>query len=381
MSLEVIVAGHIALDVIPDFLDQTGKASKLKPGELIEVGKASFNSGGCVSNTGLALARLGVSVRLLGCVGDDEFGGLILQTIRNANANLVESIAVIPAGVSSYTIVLNPPLEDRIFFHCPGINHYFTSNNIKLKDLEGAQIFHFGYPPLMRQMYSNNGKEMIEIFKKVKELNLITSLDMAMPGSAEARTVDWKRWLQQVLPYVDLFFPSLDELLLMFPEFKERSKDEAIRTISQQLLDFGSGIVTIKIGEFGLYCRTSSHARLKSIPHLVIATEANWHSRELWAPCFKVGVIGTTGAGDCTIAGFIKGVIEQLPIEQVMNGAVAVGACNVEAYDALSGLIPWEQLQERIREGWLRSDNLPKSSDWIWDHTNELWKGSFDSTL
>ena len=32
---------------------------------------------------------------------------------------------------------------------------------------------------------------------------------------------------------------------------------------------------------------------------------AAWADRELWAPCFQVEVVGTTGAGDATIAGFL----------------------------------------------------------------------------
>lgn len=58
--------------------------------------------------------------------------------------------------------------------------------------------------------------------------------------------------------------------------------------------------------------------------------------RDLWAPCFRVNVICTTGAGNATIAGFLAGLLHDLSPEDTLAAAVAVGACNVEAAYALS---------------------------------------------
>ena len=70
---------------------------------------------------------------------------------------------------------------------------------------------------------------------------------------------------------------------------------------------------------------------------------AAWADRELWAPCFQADVVGTAGSGDATIAGFLSALLRDMPPEDAVNAAVAVGACNVEAADTLSGVRPWNE--------------------------------------
>ena len=77
-TVEVVVAGHVSLDVFPALRGSV----TLEPGRLVEVGPAAFSTGGAVANTGLALHRLGVPVRLVGRVGADLFGRAVLEHAR-----------------------------------------------------------------------------------------------------------------------------------------------------------------------------------------------------------------------------------------------------------------------------------------------------------
>jgi len=54
---------------------------------------------------------------------------------------------------------------------------------------------------------------------------------------------------------------------------------------------------------------------------------------------------------------------------------VAVGACNVEAADALSGLRSWEDTLGRIRLGWERLPVTLSAPGWSWDEPGQLWVG------
>jgi len=77
-------------------------------------------------------------------------------------------------------------------------------------------LFHFGYPPLMERMYANDGIELATIFQRVKALGLTTSLDLSMPDpSSAAGRANWHAILGATLPYVDVFLPSAEEILLM----------------------------------------------------------------------------------------------------------------------------------------------------------------------
>jgi sugar/nucleoside kinase (ribokinase family) len=65
-------------------------------------------------------------------------------------------------------------------------------------------------------------------------------------------------------------------------------------------------------------------------------------------------VVGTAGSGDATIAGFLAAFLRDMTPEEAVTMAVAVGACNVEAADTLSGIRPWDETLRRVAAGWPR---------------------------
>ena len=355
-SPTVVVAGHICLDIIPTFKTRLGKAQDFfVPGDLLKIGAPVVATGGAVSNTGLALHQLGIPTRLMGKVGADLFGHAIVDIVRSVAPALAAGMIVAPRETSSYSVVLSPPGLDRMFLHCPGTNDTFGASDVAAKKLAEARLFHFGYPPLMRKMYLDDGAELIKLFRRVKRAGLTTSLDMSMPDPrSEAGKVNWAKVLRGVLPFVDLFLPSCDEIELML------GKKMSLGALSDQLRAWGAGTVGLKLGDQGFYVRTAQ--------------------RELLAPCFKVNVAGTTGAGDCTIAGFLAGWLRGLPLEQTLATAVAVGACCCEAPDATSGIQAWSATQLRIARGWRRRAVALPLPNWRWNAKLQLWIGPNDSS-
>jgi sugar/nucleoside kinase (ribokinase family) len=176
--------------------------------------------------------------------------------------------------------------------------------------------------------------------------------------------VDWLAVMRRVMPHVHLFLPSVEEWLFMVdrarfdhlsatvgPERMLWSLDDGeIRALGQAALELGTQVVLLKLGARGLYLRTGVVRDLgrggPSRPDL-------WRDRELWQPAFRPNqVLGTTGAGDATIAGFLTALLRDVPPERALAIAAAVGACNVEAADALSGVRSWEETVARIDAGW-----------------------------
>lgn len=362
---DVVVAGHICLDVIPK-MGNTAESVEilLQLGKLIHVGQALMATGGAVSNTGLALHRLGFSTTLMGKIGDDIFGQAILNLIKEQDEELAKGMIVSSGEPSSYSIVINPPNSDRIFLHCLGTNDSFGADDLDLAQMEGAKLFHFGYPPLMHNMYQDEGQQLAHMFQKVKNKGLTTSLDMARPDpNSEAGQANWVKILRKVLPFVDIFLPSYEEILYMIDrplynqlakEFGEQGmlnavNESTLANLAEHLLDLGVAIVGIKLGEHGLYMRTTADKqRLEKVGVLPSEQLTAWRKRECLLPCFKVDVRGTTGAGDCTIAGFLGGLLQEQQPEQVMESAVAVGAFNVQVPDATSGIKDWQVVQTFI---------------------------------
>jgi sugar/nucleoside kinase (ribokinase family) len=392
---EVVVAGHICLDIIPDIGEHTkGMDAILVPGKLINIGPAVTATGGAVSNTGIALHKLGMSTSLMGKVGDDLFGRAILDMLNRHSSRLSEGMIVADGEHSSYTVVVSPPGVDRVFLHCTGANDTFQAADVKYDELAGSRLFHFGYPPLMRRMYADGGQEITDLFARVKETGLTTALDMAKPDpESAAGHADWQALLARLLPNVDVFLPSLDEILYMldrrrYNSFVEETASGDLLTkadgpllseLSGRLLDMGVAVAVIKLGDQGLYLRTTNDPeRLKSIGASLPANWQRWVGRELIAPCFQVDVAGTTGAGDCTIAGFHAGLLQGLPPEETMTAAVAVGACNVEKADATSGVPSWSAVLQRIASGWPRRETRLSLPGWRWESLSRLWIGPHD---
>jgi sugar/nucleoside kinase (ribokinase family) len=389
--IEAIVAGHICLDIIPRFTTDAGAelSAYLSPGRLSEVGPVALSTGGAVSNTGLNLKRLGIDTRLMGKVGDDLFGRAILDIVRGYGPRLAEGMIVVPHETSSYTVVINPPHIDRIFLHCAGANHTFGADDVRYDVLGEARLFHFGYPPLMGRIYANGGQQMIEVFRRAKEIGVTTSLDMTMPDPAgPSGQVDWKAIMERCMRYVDLFLPSIEEWLFMVdrPRFDALSARVGatgmldaldvgqIRALGQAALDMGAKVVVLKLGQRGIYLRTADD--VSEMGRGAPADSVAWQDRELWAPCFVPDeLVGTTGAGDATIAGFLAALLRGALPERVLTIAAAVGACNVEAADALSGVRPWDETLARIEAGWEQAPMRASLPGWrvdeggVWHRT------------
>ncbi len=386
----ILLAGHASIDIYPDLSSITNQFSSFQPGALINVKTVRFSVGGAVLNTGIALHRLGLGVRLGVRIGTDPYGVILRDLIGQQLSQLPGSFG--PASEcefieceesTSSVIVLNPMNTDRMFLYCPGTNREFDVCDVQGLSLNGIQLFHFGYPSLLERMYLDEGRSLRKLFKELRDKGIIISLDLSLPDlNSPAGTVNWSRFLERVLPEVDIFMPSIEEIMYMmhrmrYEEIKACSKsfietvtEEDLEIISKSILELGVSIVGIKLGSAGLYVRTSKLNKDDRDPSLLPQWwtnkgELNWSNRELLAPCFQVNTLGTTGAGDSTIAGFLLGMIQNISIEETMKLAVGVGACCVEKLDSISGIPHWKKVTQRIQNGWDSISTTLELPEWV----------------
>ena len=361
----IVAAGHICLDITPIFPANRAYDNVqdiLIPGKLIQTEAADVHTGGSVANTGLALKLLGNDVRLLGKVGDDAFGTMVNNILASYGAG---GLLTDPDSSTSYSVVLAVPGIDRVFLHNPGANDTFCGADIPDEALTGAALFHFGYPPLMRRMYENNGRELTELFRRVKSMGIATSLDLAaVDPDTPAGRIDWNSILANVLPFVDFFVPSFEELCFMmdrprYDRLVSRGGDltdnldiaTEVAPLAEQLMSAGCKVVLIKCGTAGMYFRTAGAEAIANIG--LSLDESVWADRKGLQPCYRADIVRSgTGAGDTSIAAFLTAVLAGKAPERCAAVSAAEGACCVTAYDALSGLCPIEELEARIDAGW-----------------------------
>jgi sugar/nucleoside kinase (ribokinase family) len=395
--IEAIVAGHLCVDIIPRFTADLGNdpAAYLVPGRLTEVGPATLSTGGTVSNAGINLQRLGIDTQLMGKIGDDALGKVILDIVSSHGPALARGMVVVAGESSSYTLVIDPPGVDRIFLHYPGTNHTFGLDDIRYDLLADARLFHFGYPPLMTRMYAGGGQELAEMFHRAKVTGITTSLDLAMPDPAgPSGQANWRQILARTLPHVDFFLPSAEELLFMLhrEQFEQLTAQvgaanllrtltaEKVVALADQALEMGTKVVLLKMGARGAYLRS---AATWSDPGRGAPKDVGaWTDRQLWVPSFQPeAIVSTVGTGDAAIAGFLAAVLRGARPSLALRVAVATGACCVEEAGALAGVRSWDEILARLEAGWAQVPLRFESLAWRWDAQSALWRGPADRTL
>jgi sugar/nucleoside kinase (ribokinase family) len=286
------------LDITPEFPQMyTNKIDNiLSPGKLLNVGSVEISGGGSVTNTGLGMKILGADVSLMGKIGDDAFGDILTGIYRKYNAE--SSLIRQKDDSTSYSMVLAIPGIDRIFLHHTGANDTFCADDIRWEEVGEAALFHFGYPPLMRRMYEDGGVELEKIFAEAQQKGAATSLDLAAvdPDSAAGKA-DWIGILTRVLPQVDFFCPSIEELCYMldpvrFAEWKKRADgrdvtevldlDTDIKPLADTCMKLGAKVLLVKCGAPGMYLRTSDEETLQKISGRLELNAAEWADQDFF---------------------------------------------------------------------------------------------------
>ena len=398
-QIDIVVAGHICFDIIPKFRKASYKTLDeiFVPGKLINIDEPILSTGGPVTNTGLALFKLGAKVEFMAKVGDDIFGNAVIEMLKQETGTINKGIKKEKNMFSPYTVCIALPGIDRIFLHHPGTNDTFGYSDVNFDVVKNAKIFHLGYPPLMRKLYLSNGRELVRILKKVKSLKVTTSIDMSLPDpTSKSGQVNWNAILKNVLPYVDLFLPGIEETMFMLEPKKYRQlKSKSLRLkedtldhlsgadfiqISDILLEYGVKIIGLKCSRRGYYIRTANKNILNKIGSAKPKDLNNWANRELWAPSYQIkNIASALGSGDSAVAGFLVAFLKGKSIEETIRYANVVGAQNLRAYDAVSGIGNWREVEKMGKKRKAKFNKLKITTPgWRWAQDTKIWTGPHD---
>lgn len=299
--------------IVGDFLAKPVESIPER-GKLTLVDKTELHIGGCATNTGIVLKRLGIDVTIVGKVGNDNLGKFIINKLKEEGIN-TEYIKISEKFTTSGTSVLVHPDGERSFIHSIGANADFGLEDIDYSLIKNFSILHIAGPFLMPKFLKEG---LSEILKKAKESQIITCLDTVWDAFG-----NWFKGIKSSLPYIDYFFTSLEEAKMI------SGKNE-----KEDICDFfllnGVKNVCLKMGEKGSYI-------------------ANKQER-YYFPALKVNVIDTTGAGDGYVAGFIKGIIEKYNFKKCGLLANIVGAKITTAIGTTAGIRDWQDLIKFAKE-------------------------------
>ena len=124
----VAVAGSINMDLVLPVEHLPIRGETVLGGELL------LAPGGKGANQAVAAARLGAEVALVGCVGEDDVGGRLLASLREAGVR-TGAVRVVP-GSSGLAMIVVAPDGGNYIAVAPGANAVLRAEDVAIGDAE-----------------------------------------------------------------------------------------------------------------------------------------------------------------------------------------------------------------------------------------------------
>jgi sugar/nucleoside kinase (ribokinase family) len=119
-DMEVVCAGNLVADIFANPI-----AALPAAGQLGLTERLLFGAGGCATNVAACLRRLGRPTKVLGKVGDDVFGNLVIEDLKRLGID-ASSVSCSRTHPTSGTVIINVIGEERRYIHCIGANADFS---------------------------------------------------------------------------------------------------------------------------------------------------------------------------------------------------------------------------------------------------------------
>mgnify|MGYP001189856834 CR=1 FL=1 len=293
MALDCIVCGECCVD-IP--VRPVPIGSPLRDERVLEVDPIPAGSGGIVSNAGIAMARLGLDVAAFACVGTDNWADHLLSTYQAAGIDTSMMIRC-QDNATSVTVVLIDDSGDHAFIYHPGASQQLSKEILlgQLDNFAQARFTLVGYYGLLPDLE----QDLPACLAAIRETGCRVAMDAGGGGGSLAP-------LDQILPHLDIYFPSYSEAL---SQTGQREPQQMIETLRGCGTD---AMIGITLGDQGA---------------ILSPAAGEWLTIDPLPP--PGNVVDTTAAGDSFFAGFIAGLVQGLSVGDAGRLAAATGACCV----------------------------------------------------
>jgi sugar/nucleoside kinase (ribokinase family) len=253
------------------------------------------------------VAKAGSQCAMIGCVGDDDFGILNVERLRQDGVD-VSGIAVIPTATtgSAFVTYRDDGERDFIFNIANSASGLLSVDNVDAERLKDCSHFHVMGSSLFSARIVDAMKKAIEI---VKAHGGTISFDPNVRKEM-LRLPEMRAALDFILGYTDIFLPSGHEVRLLATADSEAGAIE-------ELLGRGVREVVVKRGKDG-------------------CSFYDAHG-ETHFPAFAVEELDPTGAGDCFGATYIACRSQGMAVDKALRYACASGALAVTVKGPMEG--------------------------------------------
>jgi len=326
----IAIAGNIIADIV--------KTIECYPriGMLSNISSVSKAVGGCVSNTGIDLAKIdaAIPVSAIGCVGDDDYGRYIISQLQRYGID-TGSVKITDQAPTSFSDVMSMPSGERTFFHARGANALFCPGDVDIPSLN-CRILHIGYILLLDQFDAPDpeyGTVMARFLHNVQKVGIRTSIDVVSNDEG-----DFPNMIIPALKYCDYVIINEVECCATWglePRNPDGSLNPAtVRRAMEKTMACGvkeKVIVHSKEAGFCLDCSGTFTA----VPSLRLPPEE---------------LKGSVGAGDAFCAGCLHGIYHKHTDKDILEFASATAACNLFAENAVDGMRSRQEILQVMRK-------------------------------
>ena len=225
--------------------------------------------GGAPANFLAALAKYGAKTAMLGKVGDDTFGRLLLETLRCAGIETRGMIAAPDVFTTLAFVTLDARGEREFAFaRKPGADTQLRWEEVDKSLIDEAKVFHFGTLSLTDEPVRTATQKAVAYAKaQGKLISCDPNLRLPLWPDADAA----KEQMLWSLRQADVVKISDNEVEFLWNCTPEEGADKL-------LMEFGVSLAMVTLGPDGCLLKTKRAA--------------------FRAACPKVHPVGTTGAGD-----------------------------------------------------------------------------------
>ena len=281
---QVIVFGGINMDLV------TFSEKFPESGETVVGTKFLQYAGGKGANQAVAAARMGAQVKMVGKVGDDDFGDQLLRLLDSSRVE-IDGVSIEPNTSSGLAIIeIDSSSQNRII-QILGANDTCDHRQVNeiSKTLHRASV-------LMLQL----------------EVNPTLSLETAQEARAQGKTVildpgPVRPIPRELLLHSSVITPNETEAEALVG-FSIKNKSDAVEA-SRKLLQMGPTAVVIKLGSAGSYFTTEGDSGFINP--------------------FNVNAVDSVGAGDAFNGALAVGLGAGLDLRSCVEIASAAGALAV----------------------------------------------------
>lgn len=312
-NCEIVIVGsaHTDLQVYP-----VGKGLQDVPSYPAD--EMQLLVGGDALNEATIITRMGHSVRLVSCIGDDMIGSLLIDHCEK-NGIDTTYIKRDKTKVTAINIGLIAEDGERTFINNrSGSIWTFCPEDVNLDALEDTDAKFLSFASIFNNPLLDE-RIMVPLFEKAKGKGMTICADIVMSKNGETLEN-----IRKALSYVDYFFPNYDEA-------KSVTGQDDLDDIADVLLGCGVKNVIIKIGKRGCFIKNAKESFI--------------------VPAYKdTHCLDTTGAGDNFASGFISGLLEGRDLRDCAKLANCTASVAVETIGTTTGVTSRDKVEDRYQK-------------------------------